>query len=317
MLDDKPKIEVSVCMITYNHEKYITQAIEGVLSQQTTFPVELIIGEDCSTDTTRKLCEHYRAIFPEKIKLLLPNKNIGIKENLLETIKQASGKYIAFCEGDDYWTDPLKLQKQVDFLETHSEYSLCCHRYKIYNQQNNTWEEDYVNNLFLSHPEGFKFCNRDNFDTWITKTMTLLCRKEWIDVEKLRRYVYLRDVHICYHLLEKGVGYCMPFVGAVYRRQEGGVFSMLSPLAKLQTSFMVYQELADANPSDLDLQNYFIILAGVFADNIRNALYHHQFSKDVMNSIFLYMSWLRKKGGGKAVLRYGKKMLKSYIKGFK
>lgn len=123
-MNNNAKIMVSVDMITYNHEKYIAQAIEGVLMQKTNFLIELVIGEDCSTDNTRQICIDYKEKFPDKIRLLLPNNNLGINENGLQTLKACTGKYIALCEGDDYWTDPYKLQKQVDFLEAHLDYGM-------------------------------------------------------------------------------------------------------------------------------------------------------------------------------------------------
>lgn len=126
----KNNMTVSVYMVTYNHEKYIAQAIEGVLIQKTSFPIELIIGEDCSTDRTRTICEEY-ASKHSLIKLLLSEKNMGAMANFIRTLSACGGKYIAFCEGDDYWTDPYKLQKQVDFLEANPEYALCFHKIKI------------------------------------------------------------------------------------------------------------------------------------------------------------------------------------------
>jgi glycosyltransferase involved in cell wall biosynthesis len=118
---------VSVCMPTYRHEEYIAQAIEGVLMQKTTFPIELRIGDDCSTDNTRKICLEYQERYPGIIKLRLRERNGGQMINWTESLKSCVGKYIAMCEGDDYWIDPLKLQKQVAFLETHPEYSVTFH----------------------------------------------------------------------------------------------------------------------------------------------------------------------------------------------
>jgi len=133
---------VSVNMLTYNHEKYIAQAIEGVMMQVTTFPFELIIGEDCSTDNTRKICKEYQVKYPDKIHLLLPEKNLGMQANSIVTLNACTGKYIAICEGDDYWTDPLKLQKQVDFLETNKDFSICFHPVKI--SKDNELIDDYI-----------------------------------------------------------------------------------------------------------------------------------------------------------------------------
>ena len=130
-MQEKIKIEilekptVSVCMVTYNHEKYIAQAIEGVMTQETNFKIELVIGEDSSTDRTRKICLEYKNKFPHIIKLRLQEKNLGMMKNFYDSLSSCTGDYIAICEGDDYWTDPYKLQKQIDFLEENPEYGLC------------------------------------------------------------------------------------------------------------------------------------------------------------------------------------------------
>lgn len=122
---------VSVCMIAYNHEKYISEAIEGVLIQKTKFKIQLVLGEDKSTDNTREICEQYALKYPDIIKLLPSEKNWGMMPNFIRTYDTCDGKYVALCEGDDYWTDPLKLQKQVDFLESDPSYSFCCHDTQI------------------------------------------------------------------------------------------------------------------------------------------------------------------------------------------
>lgn len=121
---------VSVVMITYGHEQYIAQAIEGVLMQQTNFEVELIIADDCSPDDTQNVVENIIKTHSKShwVKHTRHQHNKGMNDNFLWAMKQAKGKYIALCEGDDYWTDPLKLQKQVDFLEANEEYSTCFHK---------------------------------------------------------------------------------------------------------------------------------------------------------------------------------------------
>lgn len=119
----RPK--VSVMMITYNHEAFIAQSIESVLMQKTEFPYELVIGEDCSTDNTRAICLEYQRKYPDKIRLLMPETNLGVCSNGLNTFAACNGEYIAFIEGDDYWTTPDKLQKQVDFLDAHLDFALC------------------------------------------------------------------------------------------------------------------------------------------------------------------------------------------------
>jgi glycosyltransferase involved in cell wall biosynthesis len=118
-------MKVSVCMITYNHEKFLAQAIESVMMQEALFDYELVIGEDCSTDATRQICMAYQSKYPDKIRLLLPEKNLGMMPNFVQTLNACKGQYIAILDGDDYWTSPYKLQKQVAFLDAHSDYAIC------------------------------------------------------------------------------------------------------------------------------------------------------------------------------------------------
>jgi glycosyltransferase involved in cell wall biosynthesis len=115
---------VSVKMITYNHAPYIAQAIEGVLMQKTSFRFELVIGEDCSTDGTREIVFDYKKRYPEIIRVITSEKNVGARKNSLRTDEACKGKYIALCEGDDYWLRVDKLQMQVDYLEEHEEVGL-------------------------------------------------------------------------------------------------------------------------------------------------------------------------------------------------
>jgi glycosyltransferase involved in cell wall biosynthesis len=130
-MKNSKSIVVSVCMITYNQENYIQKAIDGVLMQNTEFEIELIIGEDCSTDKTRIICAEYQKQFPQIIKLKTYQKNIGMIPNLIETLNACTGEYIAICEGDDYWTDPLKLQNQVDAMEEYPDCLISCHAGKV------------------------------------------------------------------------------------------------------------------------------------------------------------------------------------------
>ncbi|MDT0556022.1 glycosyltransferase [Patiriisocius hiemis] len=140
---------VSVIVTTYNHKDYIKECLDSILSQVCNFPFEIIIGEDESQDGTRDICKQYALKHPEKIKLFLRSRKDVIyingnptgRFNFRESLKVAKGTYIALCEGDDYWADPLKLQKQVDILEKNKDYILCHHwqKYAIY--QNEEWVE--------------------------------------------------------------------------------------------------------------------------------------------------------------------------------
>lgn len=124
-------MKVSVLMVTYNHENFIAQAIDSALMQKVNFEYEIVIGEDCSTDHTRDIVIGYQQRYPDTIRLLLPERNSGGHKNFVQTYKACQGEYIALLDGDDYWTSPHKLQKQVDFLDSHPECAICFHSVKV------------------------------------------------------------------------------------------------------------------------------------------------------------------------------------------
>lgn len=118
---------VSVYMLAYNHEKFIAQAIDGVIAQLCDFPIELIIGEDCSTDSTGEIVRDYRSRYPALIRILTSEINVGMTANAARCIRATRGDYIAICEGDDYWVDPAKLARQVSLMDAMPDVALTCH----------------------------------------------------------------------------------------------------------------------------------------------------------------------------------------------
>lgn len=125
---------VSVCMLSYNHEKFISQALESILMQKVNFKYEIVVGEDCSTDNTRNILLEYSGNHPGLFKLILQKTNTGGIKNFIDTLNACSGKYVAYLETDDYWTDEFKLQKQIDFLESNPEYGMVHTRAVVVNQ---------------------------------------------------------------------------------------------------------------------------------------------------------------------------------------
>lgn len=132
VLDKNDNVDISVLMLTYNHGKYIRQALDSVLCQQIKYSYEIVVGDDNSTDETREILLEYKKKYPEIIQLILRNENIGATKNAYGVLMSCRGKYIALLEGDDYWIDPLKLQKQVSFLEIHSEFIATVHSVSVY-----------------------------------------------------------------------------------------------------------------------------------------------------------------------------------------
>jgi glycosyltransferase involved in cell wall biosynthesis len=131
-------IKVSVCVVTYNHEKFVAKMLDSLLMQETTFDYEIIVGDDCSNDNTVAILKDYQSRFPDKIRLLLQSKNLGLngKYNALNTFANAKGEYIAQFDGDDYLTSPHKLQKQVEMLDANPHYSASFHNaMAIYDDQ--------------------------------------------------------------------------------------------------------------------------------------------------------------------------------------
>ena len=128
--------KLSVIFITYNHAKYVEKALMSVINQKTDFPFEVVVGDDCSTDGTQDILKRIASVHPE-VKLNLRSENTGGRPtlNVYETTKKCTGQYLAYLEGDDFWTDDHKLQKQGDFLEDHPEYTACTHSMKMVDEK--------------------------------------------------------------------------------------------------------------------------------------------------------------------------------------
>ena len=172
---------VSIKMLTYNHAPFIVQAIEGVLRQQTNFPFELVIGEDCSVDGTREIVSAYHKKHPDIIRVITSDKNIGAIRNSLRTVKACQGKYIAFCEGDDYWHHPYKLQKQVDYLENHLECGLVFTDYDFYFNSTREIARNVNQSKGYRLPMNLTIEQAISSEGGVIRTCTILVRKQLLD----------------------------------------------------------------------------------------------------------------------------------------
>lgn len=221
---------VSVSMITYNHEQYIAEAIEGVVMQKTDFPFELVIGEDLSTDNTRAICIEYQKKYPDIIHLRLNNPNQGMMLNWINNIESGKGKYIALCDGDDYWTDPYKLQKQVDFMEANPDFAMCSH--KVHTLMCGVLDENIETGKDTLTTEDL--ISKD----WSLLTASIFFRK---DAHKTPDWYYtVKNGDYALQLivsLSGKIKFLSDYM-AVYRQHLGGMSSTLKPLN--QTAWMVY-----------------------------------------------------------------------------
>lgn len=212
-------------MSTYRHEQFIQQAIEGVMMQQTTFRIELVIGEDCSDDGTRLICEAMEQKYPDRIRLLPSDTNYGQNHNLARTLLACNGIYIALCEGDDYWTDPLKLQKQVDFLEQNHDYVLCFHPVNTVDNNGKL--------LGFRKPSGLTTCFRqEQLYHVFVPTLALLFRNCLHHFPPEFYCVKSTDAFIVAMLATYGNGAELGFSGGCYRKHPGGLYNRLNQVNK-------------------------------------------------------------------------------------
>lgn len=224
---NKPPL-VSICSLTYNHAPYIRQCLDGMLMQQTNFPFEVIINDDCSTDGTTEIIRDYAERFPEIIKPIFHEENQyqkGLRGFFQKFVfPKAQGKYIALCEGDDYWTDPLKLQKQVDFLETHPDYSLCFHNAMVH------YEDGKSADHIFAELKTKEYNRKELTEKWLAPTASFLLRKdilfsEWYKKITESKKLLYADFPLLICSSYCGKIWCIADVMSIYRKHEGGVMN--------------------------------------------------------------------------------------------
>lgn len=211
---------VSVVCATYNQEAYIRQCLEGIMMQKTSFSFEVLINDDASTDNTASIIKEFEIKYPKHIKPIYQKENQyskGIKIDPNYNIPRAQGKYIAMCEGDDYWIDELKLQKQFDFMENHPECTMCFHNAEI----ENNLKDKTISHIQIEDREYF---SNELFSNWIVPTASMFFRKDFLDFKILTNNNILNG-DLIYILLaaERGKVYGLSEKMSTYRMHEEGV----------------------------------------------------------------------------------------------
>ncbi|MDO6597682.1 glycosyltransferase [Oceanihabitans sp. 2_MG-2023] len=228
---------VSICMIVYNQEQYIIQAIQGVLNQEVDFNIELIIANDCSTDNTDEKISEIIKQHPKSnlIKYFNHENNLGMMPNFAFALQQCKGKFIALCEGDDYWTDPLKLKKQVDFLNTNKEINICFHRANVLKR-----DAKYIHPIPEPYQEKkFQFIELLKHYNFITTASVVFRKPEKLEFPKWFYRVPFGDLSL-YKLLSKEADImCINQVMSVYRKHEKGAYSGIDKL-KVKQNFLKF-----------------------------------------------------------------------------
>lgn len=218
---------VSICSITYNHAPFIRQCLDGFLMQKTNFKYEIIIHDDASTDGTAEIIKEYAEKYPDLIIPIFQSENQyskGLRGFYAKFVfPKAKGKYIAMCEGDDYWTDPLKLQKQVDFLENHPDYVMCSHRFNILDQESGKQQSDWYGSLYTNVQYDIKTVI--SFEEWYTQPLSIMFCTKFFNVEYYRKFEYTRDLVLVYYLLKHGKGILLNEFMGIYRKHSAGIWT--------------------------------------------------------------------------------------------
>lgn len=229
-LSDLQKTTLSVFVMVYNHAKYLKKCLDSLLMQKTSFSFDIVVGEDCSTDNSREILLDYQKLYPGKFTLVLHNQNIGATKNQKSVFDNCKGKYIAICEGDDYWIDENKLQMQVDFLEANPEFALSYHRVKYL--RNN--EEILLPHHQTKNDMAFFDLNDISKINFIN-TLSAVFRNNYVDYDNIALNSKIGDYPLWLLLAEKGKIVYFPEILGVYR--DGvGVQSSLPKIKMLETT---------------------------------------------------------------------------------
>ena len=231
---------VAIHCLVYNHEPYLRDCFEGFVMQQTNFPFVAIVHDDASTDKSADIIREYEAKYPHIFKPIYETENQWKKGTLTHIMNAAidatGAKYVAMCEGDDYWTDPLKLQKQVDFMEANEECVLCFTNATVISD--NPQERNIYNHL-----EERDYSAIEIYKTWTIPTNTIMWRRLQDYPSRTFKDIYFGDIFLFLNLAVRGRVHCINQKTGVYRRNEGGVsFRMNLSKAKLlikQYQFMI------------------------------------------------------------------------------
>jgi glycosyltransferase involved in cell wall biosynthesis len=220
---------VSVVMVTYNHEAYLPEAIEGVLKQNTDFPVELLIGDDCSTDGTAAVALQAQRDNPEQIRVIASGANVGLPGNYARLIRASRAEVIAYCEGDDFWSDPGKLQRQIDYLRAHADTGAVHTDFDHILWRHGGWRRltDFLRRRYRGKavPEGdiFPVLLRGNFIQTCTLCFRADLARECLDQDGLKDSYSVNDWPLCLYIAAHSKIAYLPGSTAVYRKVPGSI----------------------------------------------------------------------------------------------
>lgn len=248
--EEKPFVVIR-CTV-FNHAPFLRKSLEGMVMQKTNFKYIAIVHDDVSTDGSVEIIREYAEKYPDIIYPIYETENQyskGLIPRIMQEACAATGApLIAYCEGDDYWTDPYKLQKQADFMVAHPEYSATWTRCTHHDYERNIDSEDGCGFLFAEKGvEGVDVTREMFFANWITQPLTMMYRTDAYLLDWYPKYSYYRDMHEIYHLLGMGRGYLFAFNGGVYNKHSSGIFGKVDLTEACETGLHVAEELYRVN----------------------------------------------------------------------
>ncbi|MEO7534700.1 MAG: glycosyltransferase [Ferruginibacter sp.] len=217
----------SICCMTKDLQNYIADGINSFLAQKTTYSFEIILSDDFSSDNTVEVCRGFQRQHPNAITILTSEKKLGLEKNFIKSMKACRGKYIAFCDGDDYWTDPLKLQKQIDYLEENPDCNLVCSDYDYVSEDGvfikSEWKKEWYEK---------RFDIVENLKCAIATTLTTVIRKSALEpllnTITVDNHPFIWDTVLWAFCLKEGFGYCYPEKMALRRVLYTGEYTTKS-----------------------------------------------------------------------------------------
>lgn len=238
VIDQPPTPVVSVAMLAYNHEHYLAQAIESVLAQEVDFPIEIVVGEDCSTDGTRRILMEFASLHPTLVRPLLRPENLGMHANTEGILNECRGEFVALLEGDDYWTDPKKLRLQVEALRADPTLVGCYHR--VRNVHDGPADSPESLSALCPRPDS-RLSFNDLLDTCSMPTGSVLFRRAaWESYPDWLAALSGGDWGIFLLLARNGDFAFLPGVMGAYRQHSMGAWTALSRRRKIENAVRCY-----------------------------------------------------------------------------
>ncbi|WP_313114927.1 glycosyltransferase family 2 protein [Aequorivita sediminis] len=252
---------VSILCITYNHQQFIGKCLESLTNQKCDFDFEILIHDDASTDGTQAIIKEFQLRYPKIVKPILQTENQWSRKpsgiNLRFNYPRAKGKYIALCEGDDYWIGEDKLQKQVTFLENNPDYSMICSAYNIVTEESvQPIVKKGIVSVEKEDGKGFYFDLGDLIKHWFVRPSTALIKNLSDKAKVLEDYDSPFDVHLFYHILKTKKGYYSKEILAGYNRHNRGVYSGRSPQELLLAHYYIFKEIYEKDKNKFIREQY-------------------------------------------------------------